>query len=310
MAQITFDNNEYKFTINEKNVIHQFKCIELIKYITMSICDDFLNNVHCNSQVIEKYICKIENDSSGNIKIILLTPNPNIESCFMGNIDMIMKLFKGIHEFETTRLDKELSSFTPIQKKKIIGIIKQLIYLILNHSLKLILTLSNSINTHVKDNSNRELLLKYSVAIVYKLTGFMKDQIESKIVEYDELQNDLVRVGKIKLEMYKKINELNNSVNLQNKQINEIKNKLEFSASDMADMAGGTKNSSINNSTSKSTSKSTNMSKSESTNLLSYSNADSNLAKNSSITKSSDCYFTDSGSENGNIEYLSTSSKK
>lgn len=229
---VEYDYNQCKFTLygQNKNLIGGFSCTQLIKYLSTTITPNFLSNIDIGTSfaIIETYICKIVNNSG----MLTINLKNHIESPFMGNIDMIIKLYRGLHKFEISQLSFEIDNMLKRKqedirlKKKILGIIKQFIYLLLNHSLKLIVTISDMTKNDITKKELNDSLLKYSVAIVYRLSSFMKDEVENKISEYKNLQNDIVRVANIKMEMYKKISALEKSIDNQNIQLDNILHKM------------------------------------------------------------------------------------
>ena len=346
---VDFNNDDYKFIIYDRNksLIGSFSSLNLIKYATSKITPLFLSytdNTLC-APVIETYVCKVVEDDE-SIKINLLN---QLQSPFMGSLDMVIKLYQGIHEFEKKLLETELSKITdPKIEKKLSAMIKQLTYLLLNYSLKLIATISDSIKTDDTKSELKEALVKYSVAIVYRLNNLMKHEIEDRIKDYSSLQNDLLRMAAVKVEMYKKISELNASVVSQNKQISDIVSKLDnLSKIQPTHYGGSAKSSSSKSSSSNSSSTSSKQSseskdsksKSESSAYISSKGSSTSNTKTDTDTKSgtesssasesdksglynlsssnlismfndSDCYFTESGNDTGHISYLTSSSSK
>jgi hypothetical protein len=343
---VDFNNDDYKFIIYDRNksLIGSFSSLNLIKYATSKITPLFLSytdNTLC-APVIETYVCKVVEDDE-SIKINLLN---QLQSPFMGSLDMIIKLYQGIHEFEKKSLDVELSKITdPKIEKKLSAMIKQLTYLLLNYSLKLIATISDSIKTDDTKSELKEALVKYSVAIVYRLNNLMKHEIEDRMKDYSSLQSDLLRMATVKVEMYKKINELNSSVVSQNKQISDIVSKLDNLSKIQPTYYGGSaKSSSSKSSSSDSSSSSSKQSSSESKDSKSKSESSAYISSKGSTTSAtktdtgtesgsgsesdrsglynlsssnlismfndSDCYFTESGNDAGHISYLTSSSSK
>lgn len=180
-------------------------------------------NDHTVSQFYAEHICKII-VSDDETKIVLLSYK---ESPFMGNVEMLMKLYKGICNFENSKLQSELDKIAQNISHKIIGLIKQLCYLLLSYTLKLIAIITDTIKNDTTKKELKEMLLKYSVVCVYNMNNFMKSKIEEKIIDLEKLQSDLVRMGKVKIEMYKKIDELSKSVTTQNNKLNEISQTID-----------------------------------------------------------------------------------
>ncbi len=93
---VSYDTKLEKFTLFNKSrqLIGEITAEGLIKHITQSLSTTFLENVVL-TQVYSMYICKIA--IIGNeIKITLLKHN---ESPFMGNLEMLIKIYKIIQKF-------------------------------------------------------------------------------------------------------------------------------------------------------------------------------------------------------------------
>jgi len=222
---VDFNDAEYKFTFYDKhkNFIGNFSYLQLIKYVISKLHPLFLKHIDIGSSfnIIETYICNVTELVDGSLKINIYNHD---KSPFMGNIEMIMNLLKGLYDFEKHKLYNEIDIITHDLKlkKKIITSVRQLLYLLLNYSLKLIATISDKIKNDSSKKELKNMLLKYSVVIVYKLSAFVKSDLDTKLDDYILLQNDLVRMGTVKLEMYKKLEELAHTVHSQEFQINSI----------------------------------------------------------------------------------------
>lgn len=223
---VDFNESSNKITIFDmrKTLLGEITSFGIIKYLSSSIYPTLFESYPSSSMTIEKYICDVQNVKS-EIKINLLSHN---QSPLMGNIEMLMKIYKIVHKCEKEQLNLELSHIqTEIIKKKIIGIVSQFQYLLLSYILKLIATISDAIKNDKDKRELKDMLLRYSVACAYNMSNFMKTKIEEKIKDIETLQNDMVRMGKVKLEMYKKIEDLTKSVISQNVQIQDLTKKLE-----------------------------------------------------------------------------------
>lgn len=325
------DNCEFKIYDNNRNFIGKFTNVQLIKYLTSKINSAFLNDISISScsNVIELYVCNIY-EIDDNIKINL---HDHIKSPFMGNIEMMMKLYKEISIFDNKNLLSELDKLPTHdikERKRITAVIKQFSYLLLNHMLKLIATISDAIKNDYDKKNLKEMLLKYSAAVVYKLSNFMKHEIEIKIDDYKIVQNDLVRLSKIKLEMYKKIDDLQKSVKLQEQQINllmthaNVINNISGGAHNISTATTSTTVTGVSNSSTGSTNvasgiSSVNNSSTGSSRSANSTNTSSETSSRKSSSKSnfmsnlsenfdnSDCYFTESYDESGNsISYITS----
>ncbi len=326
---VNFNEQECKFALHNKNKIlmGSFTALQLIKYIGVKLCTTFLDSIEYQSAIgiIEKYICTVSN-VDGFVKINLLD---QLSSPFMGNIEMIMKLYQGIGNFDTKQLTNELNKIQDDKlKNKVSGLIKQLIYLLLNHALRLIANISDVIKNDPSKKEIKDMLMKYSVVIVYKMSNFMKNEIETKANEYKLLQDDLVRMGKVKIEMHKKITEIQTSLQEQNNQLVSISAKMDnssmYGGKHVTSSTSKTTNTSSSSTQEKLISISTTEEQSESesgtdSQTESSSNSSKSLTSETSEIKldknkhelfsNSDCYFTESG-DGININYLSTTDQQ
>lgn len=196
----------------------------------------------------------------------------------MGDIDMIMKLYQGIvKNSENTYNELKKIQDTNTQQK-VTKLLKQLSYVLLNYSLRLIAQISDAIKGDSNKQQLKDSLMRHSVMIVYKLNAFIRNEIDDKVKIYKSLQDDLVRMGKIKLEMYKKIEHLDKQIKNQNEYVSKLSLKFDM----------------LNH---------TEKLVSVSSNLLSSSSARNDSA--SYMFNDSDCYFTESGDDK-NVDYLSS----
>lgn len=224
---INFDQEDYSFKVYsiDKTFLGTFSSKDLIKFITNKIYPNFFINIGSDLTfpLIKKYICDVlfENDV---FKIKLLN---YLESPFMANIEMVIKLYQGIVKInDIIRL--ELEKIQDVQlKSQVNKILKQLSYVILNYSLRFISQISSAIKDDMSKTELKNSLMRQSIMIVYKLNTFMRDEIDEKIGTYKLLQDDLVRIGGLKIEMYKKIEDLNKKINDQNSQLDELKTKFD-----------------------------------------------------------------------------------
>ena len=293
---INFNESDYSFGVYSvnKTFLGKFSGKDLIKFVTNLIYPHFLENINAESAfpLIQKYICDVHyiNDS---YKIILLN---HLESPFMGNIEMIIKLYQGIiksNDLVKLEIDKISNS---VIKQQVIKILKQLSYVILNYSLRLISQISDKIKNDDTQKLLKESLMKYSVMIVYKLNTFMRDEIEDKTFAFKSLQDDLIRIGNLKIDMYKKINDLGKKINDQSLQMTEL--KFKFSQMENTKHISNTSNKNPKDNFS-STSEIVTFTNDTNSGTYTNSGTDTNYMFNDS-----DCYFTESGNDE-KINYLS-----
>lgn len=218
---------KFIFYDQHKNLKGHFTAIHVVKYLVRQINTDFLKNLDhgISFELIETYICKSTNENN-IFKTELIS---HLQSAFMGNIEMVVKLYNDIRTFEKNNLILELEriSVDPKIRNKIMEILKQFIYQILSQALKLIASISDIIKNSPDKDLIRLTLLKYSSGIIFKISNFMKDQIELRTNDFKTLQNELIRSNKLKTDIYQKIEMLNNSIQIQNQQISNIITNLD-----------------------------------------------------------------------------------
>lgn len=209
----------HKFTIMIHNgILGVFDVSQIIKYITNRITNLFLKNVEYESliDIIEKYVCKCDDNN-----IIFIS---HLESPFTRNINHIGELYSDILYFETNYLINELAktSMNESEKKLIIQKITEFKYVLANHTLKLIVNISNIIKNDDTKQELKSSLIKYSVYFNNQINNIINENINQKINDYKLLE--------IEVEQLKKIKEYNmqkyRNIEIMNKKIDEKINKI------------------------------------------------------------------------------------
>lgn len=195
-----------------KTLYGSFSIDQLIKYIgsqQLKEFNDATTDIGFSESIIKKFIGDVSVDPDTD-KIIINLKSP-LESPLMGNINILININNKIFFYENNKLDNDLGKINdPTDRKKIKRIIKQFIYALLTHTLKVISTISNEI----KDKNKPELknnLLKYSVGITYRLSAFVKDHIDSQMMTVDKLNNNLEKLIKIRQSIDDKLKKYNTS---------------------------------------------------------------------------------------------------
>lgn len=223
---VDFNVQENKFKIFDKNKIPvgEISAIGIIKYVTSLVYNNLFSQYQTNdSDLISVFICKMQITDT-DIKIKLLNHD---ESILMGNVEILMKIYKIVHKCEKEQLSIELKHIqNETIKNKIIRLVQQFEYLLLSHIMKLTAKITEAIKNDNSKNELKEMLLKYSIACVYNLSNFMKTKIEDNIKEMTILENDVLRMAKLRLELNKKMDALSLSVTSQTSQINKILTKM------------------------------------------------------------------------------------
>jgi hypothetical protein len=214
---VEHNKEELRFTFynKDKHILGSFSVPQLIKYVNNSYTDFMKSiDISVSSEVIKKYVCETYDTISG-VEIKLVS---HIDSPFMGNIEMILKLYNDLSRYEIDGL----SMLSSKDSKSIQCNVKQLTYLLLNKMLKLGSYISDVIKGDPTKEELKNQLLKYSVGAVYKISNMIRVELDSRSNDYKTLQNDLVRLSKVKLTMYEKMKLLQDNIEEQNKQIDSL----------------------------------------------------------------------------------------
>jgi len=240
MIIVETDHNAKRFAFYtpQQNYLGGFTVLQFIKYITSNVSDNFLQTVdYCSvSSVIEKYIGSVKKVDGPTVRYDIRMLN-YVESPFMGNADTLLKFYTFINEFEVSRLQIELSNakMAPDEAIRVKNIFDQMVYTLLTHILKIIAALTNKI---VDNKNNPDLvetknnLLRYSVSIMYKLSKFIKHEVDSKIQEIDRLDTDLLRIESIRSNMTSRMNRIEQTLNTQMNRNTPITSAAKDSAKD------------------------------------------------------------------------------
>jgi hypothetical protein len=211
------DNN---FKIYDQNkLLGVFGIINIIKYITSDLSKTFLSTVEYESfiEIIKKYLFKIDN-SINNISVI-----GHLESPLTGNIEIMMKIYQDLTKFNQNILPNELNSTENTEiKNKIIRRIRNFEYVILNHSLKLIVNISNAIKNDTTKKELKNSLIKYSVFITNKINHIICENFNDTKNDVTVLNIELTQLKKIKNNIETKINKIEEKINIQDNKINKI----------------------------------------------------------------------------------------
>jgi hypothetical protein len=216
---IKFSQKDQNFIIYEKDkLLGVFGIAHIIKYITSKISKDFLKTIEYESsiEIIEKLFCKF--DSDNNIVLIGYLDSP-----LMGNIEIMMKIYSEINKFDQTILQNYIEKLeSQTIKNNIIKAIHNLEYLILNHSLKLIVNISDAIKNDYSKNELKLTLIKYSIFIINKINFIICDNISETKTDILVLGAELEQMKKIKFNVEDKIKKMETVINEQNLQIKKI----------------------------------------------------------------------------------------
>ncbi|AYV78732.1 MAG: hypothetical protein Edafosvirus28_5 [Edafosvirus sp.] len=232
--------NKFSFFNSKQQTLGSFSIKQLIKYIGNFVdsYEQFMRNVKLETSVyvINTFMCTIDY-SNNNINIILYD---HIKSPFMGNIELLIKLNNGLRDFQKTNLNNELEKVDKKFKKKIISAINQFIYMLLNHTQKIIAIACEKVNSDNSYEGIREGLMKYSIGSVYRISQFVKEQLNVHMQNYEELNNYMNKTKELKISISNKMDKMNQLLEEQNKKINIIVDKIEENNKNkLVEQAGG-----------------------------------------------------------------------
>jgi hypothetical protein len=223
---IKFSQKDNNFIIYDKDkFLGIFGIPHIIKYITSKISNDFLKNIEYESsiEIIEKFFCKFDNNDNINLIGYLNSP-------IMGNIEIMMKIYSEINKFDQTILQTSIEKIeSKPTKNNIIKAIRNLEYLILNHSLKLIVNISDAIKNDISKNELKIKLVKYSIFIVNKINYIICDNISDTKTDILLLNAELEQIKNIKSGFENKFKKIENAIERQNLQIQKIINYIDNS---------------------------------------------------------------------------------
>jgi len=198
-----------------RNYLGSFTVHEFIRCLTINIDPLFLSGIECDTSrpVIEKFIAKIKTDDQTKKQSLILLNY--LESPFMGNVELLIKFYSYINEFEQNQYENELSKIQLDNRPKIKSVIDNMIYVLLNHILKII----GAISSKLQNNKNKDSLLNYSVAIVYRLSKYVHNEIDRGMTSINDLKSNLAKIESTKNELNTRLDAIQRTIEKQNTEI-------------------------------------------------------------------------------------------
>jgi hypothetical protein len=211
------DNN---FKIYDQNkLLGVFGIINIIKYVTSDLSKTFLSTIEFESfaEIIKKYLFKLDL-SINNISVI-----GHLESPLTGNIEIMMKIYQDLVKFNQNMLQNELNTTENNEiKNKIIKRIRNFEYVVLNHSLKIIVNISNAIKNDTTKKELKNSLIKYSVFITNKINNIICENLNDTKNDVTIFNSELTQLKKNKNNIEIKIKKIEEKINAQDAKINKI----------------------------------------------------------------------------------------
>lgn len=216
MLEYNYKDGRFLFHDKNRSFLGSFTGDELIKYVISPSVPEFLVNVNASAsrEIIEKFICTMDAHTGVSIK-------NHLESPFTGHVEMLIKLYKQIEDFEQTRLEQELGRLSRDNKAVAHGLFYDFMYHLLTHTLKIIAVLTEIVKSH----NNRQLndkLLKYSVAIMYKISTINKSEVDRRLKTMDSIMAERSKLQSIKTTLNEKIDKLEKVIMAQSDQIDYL----------------------------------------------------------------------------------------
>ena len=169
--------------------------------------------------IISKYIYDIDNDND-NDKTKSYDLLSHTDSPFTGNIELLVKLYSDIIKIENELYEKMIDL-----PKDIIEVIKITNNKFIYNLLLRILKISNMLLDQDIDKQKRDILLRYSIGTVYKLSNMTREELEIKKLQYQSIQNDINKIIRIQSNIDSKLDLLKNTIDTQNINIDFIINE-------------------------------------------------------------------------------------
>jgi hypothetical protein len=124
-----------------------------------------------------------------------------------------------VHEFEEKSLQKELDKLNTHDALLTREIFNNMVYVLLNHILKIIAALATKLND---TDINRTKLMNYSVTIVYRLSKFIRNEIDVKLDDLNILNQEFSHLDRMRSDISSKLESIQKSIDTQNAEINVI----------------------------------------------------------------------------------------
>lgn len=231
----SFNKKQERFSFHDKNrkILGSFTVPHLIKYIGKTHDNNFMHiqddaEYDTSVFVIKAFIvtCDQMMNTLNNIQDAITLKDHNT-SPFMGDIEMLIMLNNLMHSFEKRRLDGELMLIDEKHRKRAYLIIKNFIYSILKHTLKVLSIVSTKIKYDDSKKKLKENIMKYTAGIVFRITSFVKDQLNALNDSNQALEKTLNLCSNLRQKANINISSLFQKMIEQNKYLSEVESKLD-----------------------------------------------------------------------------------
>ena len=213
---LTFEYINSNIKCYDNNIIFgEFTIQQFIKYLILDLDKNNLvfTSIYTSTyiniiQFIETNICTKKLNSKSNMNITLST------SLLMENINFLFLFNNALYEYKTNNITNDIVNCEDGLKNKIIIICDQFIYLLINHTLKIILSYS------VKHECN-EQYEKISSLLIYRLSKLIHNQLTRHVQMNIYITKYLTTIKEIQEEI---VNKCYIESNITKKKINIYSN--------------------------------------------------------------------------------------
>jgi len=213
---VNYSKSEHKFSLynSNKTLIGFFNIRQLIKYITNN--NNFMKDVDIGTSynIIEEYIGKNKEQN--------FVLHSYLESKFLGNIQMLIRLNNELSFYENEQLNVDITNFGDdiLEKEKIIEKIKANIIEFIKHTIKIIVTISEEIKNTKKKSKNQ--LLDYIIILQQRLNTYILSSIKKINIKKDLIENGVNKLSEIHNILINKVEKLDENVNKQTTKLDEL----------------------------------------------------------------------------------------
>jgi hypothetical protein len=193
------------------NLLGSFSIKQIIKYLIINsgINTNFMINVDIKEEndLINRLIGYVkQNIKDNNSEIVIRS---YMDSPLMGNIEILINLNNLLYKYEKHQLDNDLLQVEQLtDRTKIKNIIKRFIYMLLQHTLKIICLISDQIKG---DSSKKDLalnLMKQSMNINYRISLYIKHFLENNIENINNLNENFNKLKHIRRTLINKLDNI------------------------------------------------------------------------------------------------------
>ncbi len=223
---LIYNDNDERFTFydNTNTMLGSFNFRQIVRYIVKQISADFIRDIDVgfSEELIELMIGEISLDPiTGHSHVKLLS---HMESPFMGNISMLIKLNNLFFKYENN-INNDLATITnETIKKKICNFVDEFAYLIANHTLRVIAIASEELKYMSNDVDMKMKLLHNSSFITHRISQYILKNNNDINLQNNRLANNIAKIKKMRKHVVGKIHLLEKKINSQNDVIFSILN--------------------------------------------------------------------------------------